>query len=59
MEKLGRYILLCFILALIFFAWMGRYQLVAANDQAIVYKLDRWTGKVYVCGHECFSLSHD
>jgi hypothetical protein len=60
MEKLGRYILLCFVLALILFAWLERYQLVAANDEAIVYKLDRWTGKVYVCiVNDCFSATDD
>jgi hypothetical protein len=57
MEKLGRYILLCFILALILFAWMGRYQLVAVSDDAVVYQLDRWTGNVWLCVPDDCSLS--
>lgn len=58
MEKLARYILYCVILALITFAWMGRYQLIAVNiDNAVVYQLDRWTGNVWLCVPDSCDLS--
>lgn len=31
-------------------AWMFRYELVSANDSALVFRLDRWTGDLLVAG---------
>ena len=31
-------------------AWLFRFDLVAANDTGLVYRLDRWTGNILVAG---------
>ncbi|WP_460547340.1 hypothetical protein [Comamonas piscis] len=42
------YIALIFLTAIA--AWLFRYDLVAASDNSVVYRLDRWTGSILAAG---------
>ena len=43
-------ITICLLVALAVAAWLFRFDLVAANDSSMVYRLDRWTGNIMVAG---------
>ena len=53
MQKTLIILTVVFMIAVMVYAGINRYSLVAAGEGGWVFKLDRWTGEMWLCGRKC------